>query len=160
MQPRRLQPHVLVVRTRLAAAPDVLARLRQLAGLLLQARSRDPAGAVQGVGLDDRFEQQLGLLQIADVGVAEHGNAAEAVQVARRVHVGGACHGVARLANAHVSKGCQERATETETEREGARSKEHTRSSLAPIMVVRASLICFTSVIGVLPAAESRPAPP
>eukprot|EP00962_Isochrysis_galbana_P046545 scaffold18759_cov107-Isochrysis_galbana.AAC.1 len=89
LQPRCLQPHILIPGTRAAAVAHHAPRGHQLAGNLLEPRGGDPAGAVAGVGLCDRLEQQPCLLDVADLGLDRVGHL---IQLDRQ-------HRVARLAD-------------------------------------------------------------
>lgn len=64
LQPRRLQPHVLIAGHLLTALSNDGARRLQLARLLLKARSSNPAGTVVGVGGDHTLEQQPRLVGV------------------------------------------------------------------------------------------------
>ena len=66
-QPPSTQPH--------HPAHPPAACLLQLAGHLLQACRRDPAGRVPGVCVDHRLEQQARLLDVADLGVCRRAGA-------------------------------------------------------------------------------------
>mmetsp|Transcript_5948 Transcript_5948/g.19143 ORF Transcript_5948/g.19143 Transcript_5948/m.19143 type:complete len:946 (+) Transcript_5948:222-3059(+) len=86
LQPRRLEPHVFVRGAGAAALADDLPRGDELAGDLFEPRGGDPAGAVPGVGLSDRLEEEARLFDVANLRLGGDLDRVEVGEVALRVH--------------------------------------------------------------------------